>query len=362
MGKSVKPKILFVYPVQFGYHTDSYKYCEHLNNGFDVVYLCFDQGFEHLNMPNVEVIYLPYNIGKLKRLIKFYYFLFLFTWREGIDILFTIRFKYCFLIGLFARASVKILDYRSGDLRSNTISRRFYNILMRFDAIFFKNISVISEGLRNLLKLPEHQTLILPLGADIISERMRSFDRLDLIYVGTLSLRNIDQTISGTAVFLSKHIELSKLLSYTIIGFGTEQEVARIKDCIVQTGLSDKIHFLGRKMYTDLHPYFDVCNIGVTYVPITTYYEYQPVTKLFEYMLSGMPVIATGTYENRLIVNDLNGVVINDSPEGFCSGLEEIYSRRNSFNSATIRKTVETYTWSNIVENNLKPYLLNLLR
>jgi hypothetical protein len=256
MLDSVKPKMIIAYPNQFGYHTDSYKYCEHLLDIFDIIYICFDQGFERLDLTHVKVVYMPYDIGKFKRLINFYSFLISLTWKDKIDVIFTIRFKYCFIIGLFARAQVKILDYRSGDLRSVPISRWLYNILMRFDALFFQNISAISEGLRDILKLEKQQTLILPLGADIISDQKRSFNRLDLIYVGTLSLRNIDQTIDGISLFLSKHEELSTSLTYTIIGFGNEQEEEGIKSSISRTGLDDIIRFVGRKKYTDLPAYF----------------------------------------------------------------------------------------------------------
>jgi glycosyltransferase involved in cell wall biosynthesis len=358
----VKPRLLFVYPNQFGYHTDSYKYCEYLKDSFDIAYACFDQGLEHMDLPDVNVIYIPYNTGKVKRLLNFFYFLIRYTWRERFDILFTIRFKFCFIIGILAKARIKILDFRSGDLSSDTFIRAWKNKLMRFDTLFFAHISVISEGLRKILNLSKKKTLILTLGADIISDKIRSFDRLDLLYVGTLSLRNIDQTIEGFGWFLSDHKELNSKLSYTIIGFGKEQEEERIKAVIKQTGLSDSIRFVGRKRYSDLTDYFDVCNIGVTYVPITPFYEYQPVTKLFEYLLSGMPVIATNTYENRLIINEYNGVLINDSAKDFCKGLKSIYRLRNSFSSSEIRKSVESYTWENIVTTNLKPFLLELLQ
>jgi len=219
------------------------------------------------------VLYLPYNTGRIKRLFHFYSFLISFTWKEKIDILFTVQFKYCFIIGLLARARIKILDYRSGDLSSNVLRRKWNNISMRFDALFFSNISVISIGLRDILKLNKLKTLILPLGADIISGKQRSFERMDLLYVGTLSLRNIYQTIEGVELFLSKHPELLKLFSYTIIGFGSVEDEVNIKVLIKRLGLNDSVHFVGRKKYSDLRVYFDVCNIGITYVPITPYYE-----------------------------------------------------------------------------------------
>lgn len=361
MIQPMKPKLLFVYPNQFGYHTDSYKYCEHLKDTFDISYICFDQGFERLTLSQVKVIYLPYNTGKVKRLTYFFSSLIRLTLKEKFEVLFTVQFKLCFIIGLFAKSKVKVLDYRSGDLSSSIFKRSLKNIFMRFDALFFRHITVISKGVRDLLFLSKNSTRILPLGADVISSKVRSFERLDLLYLGTLSLRNIDQTIEGIALFLDKNKELSDLFSYTIIGFGTKVEEEKINSIIGRMELSETVRFLGRKKYTDLPSYFDECNIGVTYVPQTSYYEYQPVTKLFEYMLSGMPVIATNTYENKLIVNNKNGVLINDSAEDFCNGLITLYNQRKSFNSLDIRKSVELYTWENIVNANLKPYLQKLM-
>jgi glycosyltransferase involved in cell wall biosynthesis len=358
--KSQKPRLLFIYPNQFGYHTDSYKYCEHLKDTFDIVYLCFDKGLERLNFPDVNVIYMPYNTGKV-RLVHFFSFLIQLTRKEKFKVLFTIRFKFCFIIGLFAKADVKILDCRSGDLSINKRERKFRNLLIRFDSFFFQYILVISEGLKDILGLNRAKTLILPLGADVRSNRSHSFNRLDLLYVGTLHLRNIDQTIKGFALFMSKQKELSKLVSYTIIGYGNKYEEEKIINTIKRLGLNDSVYFLGRKKYTDLSSYFDTCNIGITYVPRTPYYEFQPVTKLFEYLLSGMPVIATNTHENRLIVNKNSGVLIDDTPEDFCNGLMSIYDQKNSFNSSKIRKSVESYTWENIVNTILRPFLQNLI-
>ena len=361
MVESKKHKLLFIYANQFGYHTDSYKYCEHLQDSFNIVYICFDQGMERLVLPNVNVIYIPYNTGKIRRLIHFYSSVIKLTRKEKFEILFTIHFKFCVVIGFLAKSRVKLLDFRTGDLNENNFKRKFKNRFMWFDSLFFKHISVISEGLRDTLWLNKEQTHILPLGADIISNQLRSFERIDLLYVGSLNLRNIDQTIEGFARFLIKYKEISKVFSYTIIGFGNNQDEEKISSIIQKNGLNNQVHFLGRKKYSDLFSYFDSCNIGVSYVPMTTYFEYQPVTKLFEYMLSGMPVIATNTYENRLIVNETNGVLINDSAEDFCNGLISIYNQRNSFNPYAIRKSVESYTWGNIVNTNLKPYLLKLL-
>lgn len=40
------------------------------------------------------------------------------------------------------------------------------------------------------------------------------------------------------------------------------------------------------------------------YVPITDYYEYQPPTKTFEYVLSGLLCLATATSSNKEVITE----------------------------------------------------------
>jgi glycosyltransferase involved in cell wall biosynthesis len=189
-----------------------------------------------------------------------------------------------------------------------------------------------------------------------------NFNSVNLLYVGALDDRNISETLKGLQLFLQKNVRNTFGLTYCIVGFGSESEILKIKNSISEYNLSDCVKIEGRKTYEELIPYFEMSNIGVAYIPQTPWYDCQPTTKLFEYMLAGMPVIATSTYENRLIVKTTNGVLINDIPEDFCNGLLNIYDRRDSYDSSTIRKSVEGYTWENIVNTILKPYLLKLLQ
>ena len=93
---------------------------------------------------------------------------------------------------------------------------------------------------------------------------------------------------------------------------------------------------------------------------MTPYFDCQPPTKTFEYLLSGMPVIATATYENSLVVNDGNGVLINDTADSFCEGLEKLANNRVVYNSEKILTTCKQYTWENIIHNDLKSYLIKV--
>lgn len=361
MVNSINSKLLVIYPNQFGYHTDSYKYCEYLQNSFDICYLCFDQGFDRISLPDVRVIYLPYNIGKIKRLFHFYTFLIKLTRKEKFEILFTVQFKYSFVIGLFAKARIKILDYRTGDLSKNNIIRYLKNRLMWFDSLFYNHISSISEGLREILKLDRTKTLILPLGGDVFSKYIHSFNRLDLLYVGSLNIRNIDQTIEGLALCLERNQMLISCLTYTIIGFGNKQDISKIKSTIDKFNLGNIITFVDRVIYSELPRYFDFCNIGVSYIPKKPYYEYQPATKTFEYINSGLFTIATSTHENCKIISEKNGVLCDDTPVSFAKAIEVIYKKRDKIKDSEIRESLKDFHWEKIINTILKPYLNNLL-
>lgn len=358
----MKPKILFCYANQFGYHKDSYKYCELLREDFSVTYYCFDQGFEKFFLDDINVIYQRYDTGKIRRLIHFYKGVIGYTKRNKVDIIFIIQFKFCFLIRLFAKSRIKILDFRTGNLRSKKIIRDFNNFILSFNSLFFKNITVISEGLRDLLYLNKHKTLILPLGGDEISNKHHNFNRLDLLYVGSLNLRNIHQTIQGVELFLNKREECKSIVSYSIIGFGSFDEEDKIRRTIEYSGMSGIVRFYGRIQNADLISFFDSCNIGVSYVPKTPYYNHQPVTKTFEYANSGLFTIATSTYENRKVITNCNGILCDDNPEAFALAIEEIYKNRQYIDEALIRSSLKNFRWDEIIKKTLKPYLEELLK
>ena len=211
---------------------------------------------------------------------------------------------------------------------------------------------ILSESLSKKLKLKSGSFDIIPLGADVICENQKEYDDLRLFYVGTLKQRDIDKTIEGLILFNKKYPEVD--FHYDIVGFGMQHEEEEIKSLIKENQLEGKVVFHGRINYEDLKPFFMQANLGVAYVPMTPYYECQPSTKIYEYVLSGMYCIATNTYENRILIEPMNGLICDDNAESFCEALEQYHKMdRSGFKSAEIRKSMEKYEWSNIVNNQL---------
>jgi glycosyltransferase involved in cell wall biosynthesis len=215
---------------------------------------------------------------------------------------------------------------------------------------------VISESLADKLRFPRRKCHILPLGADVAESPVKSFEALHLLYVGTLNGRRIKDTLLGFARFY-REFGHTMAMSYTIVGDGPRGELEELRTIALERSLSDVVELPGYIARQELDTVFARCNIGVSYVPKTPFFEVQPVTKTFEYMMAGMPVIATATYEHTLVVDETNGVLIDDNEGAFCEALKELRERHEWFDSVAIRRSCRHHSWERIVRRNLAPYL-----
>lgn len=242
-----------------------------------------------------------------------------------------------------------ILDIRTLSIVPSKAKRYLDNSLLKLESKLFKNITVISKSLATKLGLAGTATL-LPLGADSISKKRKDFNKFNLLYVGTLYNRNIEKAIEAFALFC-KEKKNTIPVKFTIIGEGSGEELELLRATVKRLNLGEKVHILGRIPHNQLQKHFDTHNVGVSYIPMTTYYDLQPATKTFEYLLSGMPVIATATSENKLVINESNGVISDDTVEGFSKGIVLLHNRLSSFNSTTIRHNSSTYRWNKIIDH-----------
>lgn len=346
-------KVLIINKAQFGYHTDYDKYCEYLRDDFSVTYFCFDSGHKRLEMDSVIVKYVS---TKGNRTIRGFRFMLeaIFQILNFKGIIFVHYFESCqFLKYIFPKKKM-ILDIRTLSINPNAEERMKYDRKLSVATRKFDFTTIISEGLREKLKLKSDQSAILPLGADIISSTNKDFSKeIRLLYVGILNGRNIAQTIVGLSIFLKNNPNIH--ITYDIVGDG--KEIENLKSLVLEESLTHMVKFHGWIPHFQIKPFFDNCTVGISYVPMTEYYENQPVTKTYEYILSGLICIATNTYENKLVVNKKNGVLCNDNPESFAHALEKTFRNRRNYTSSEIRESLQDHTWSEIIKKSLVPLL-----
>lgn len=352
--------ILIVNRTQFGYHIDTLYYARYIAKYRPVTYLCWDYGQARQQCEGVRVKYISRAGPMPIRYARFLWYT-LAEARSPHALGFFTYFPGCSLLKFFGTVSHWVFDVRTGPLYSSSFAKQLYNLLVRTEAAYFANIAVISQSLAELMGFDLRNVHILPLGADPVATNDKSFrGDLNLLYVGTLHLRKIDLTIRGLADFIASAPEHS-VNRYTIIGSGFHGEEQYLRKLSEELGIQNIVEITGMIPHSELRPYFESHNVGVAFVPIIRHFDCQPATKVFEYMTSGLVTLATETTENARVIDDTNGILIQDSAEGFAFGLQQLHERRNSFSNSEIRRSGSCYTWNEVINKNLLPYLKGIL-
>ena len=348
-----KNSLLIIDKHQFGYLTDTYKWCEYLKDDFDITIITPKGKNSIIPLDGINIIVVS---GRNRLLFGFKYLatsLYNMLLFKGPIIV--VYFVGCDLFKRLLPQKRMILDIRTLSVNCSEEIRAKYNDRINKTCLLYDHITCISEGVRQSLTLTGKSSSILPLGADSFCDKAKEFKDLHLLYVGTLTDRHIEQTILGVKQFCIHHPDV--IVNYDIVGDGLYNEEEELKLLVNENGLGEIIRIHGRIPYNNLARFFDKSNVGISYIPKTSYFEYQPPTKTYEYILSGMVCIATSTLANREIVNQDNGVLIEDTPESFEKGLVELFLNRGRYDSSQIKTSLAIYQWSIIVNRDLKPIL-----
>jgi glycosyltransferase involved in cell wall biosynthesis len=354
-NRSSPPRLLIVSFEQFGYHTDSSEYCRHLEDRFRITYLCPDQGLPRKSLADVEVIYRerpPFGRVELGLLLEAHRLL----QQRRYEVAFLRRTKFSFLLRLLHTRTPMVLDIRSGSIEESRPRRMMENTLLRMNAAFFPNITVISNGLARQLGLPR-TAHVLPLGANPQPlAAAPSGNELRLVYVGTFKNRHLERTVEGLGEFLREAAD-DLSVRYTLVGFGREGERQAIQAAVATSGLGDRVQIRDRIDREAVPALLAEHNVGVAFTPQVPCFEHQPSTKVFEYLQSGLLCIATDNQANREVISSVNGVLVPDSVDGFRRGLERVVAKLPHWRPQEVADSIRGHTWRAIVEENLVPYL-----
>ncbi|MGI9259792.1 MAG: glycosyltransferase [Gammaproteobacteria bacterium] len=353
-------RLLILGNPQFGYLNATYYYSRYLRHRFEITYIGWDHGWPKRSVDGVRVVYVSRAGPKPVRYTRFLLTILKHA-RQDFDLRYATFFPLCSLVRLLTGSSSSwVVDIRSASINPSAFNRFLRDSLIRCEAALFRNVVLLSAGVARRLRI--ERAHIVPLGADEISASEKTFADLRLLFVGTLYNRRLEDTIRGIKRYLESGAD-PKSVHYTIVGEGIVGEDQMLAELVAELGLGDNVTLTGRIPHDMLGPIFDDHNVGVSYIPITDYFDHQPVTKTFEYLRSGMPVVATRTSANVDVLrsNPDDGVLIDDNPESFCEGLRSMAERLPAMKSGEIRKRSLQYGWRSIIEDNLEPYLLGLV-
>ena len=122
-------------------------------------------------------------------------------------------------------------------------------------------------------------------------------DRKILLYQGGFLTEN------GLAEQIETMADLDDAMAFVLIGDGPCE--AALKAQVLQAGLQEKVYFIPRVPFRQLHSYTCAADVGLCLIKGTgkSFYYSMP-NKLFEYMMAGLPVLASDFPEMRAVIQD----------------------------------------------------------
>jgi|GEM_PF-369412 len=347
-----KKKLLLLSCNQFGTFTTVYKICEYASSIFDITVICWDYNKPKMALPNINVVYVSRKGNVIQRNIKLFkkYLEFI---KKDYDFVYIKYQKGVSLVKILSKRSDLLLDIRTLSVCRSNFRRNFEDFLLRLEDKCFKYRSILSHELAKKLRLRKY--IFFPLGADPFEIQERTCEFLSFLYVGTFEGRNLSSCLKGFELFLMEK-KLTGSVSFDIVGDGPEYD--KIKQQVINSQwLSNTVHLYGRIPHNKLLPFFKKSQVGVSYIPITGWYDHQPPTKTYEYLLAGQVVLGTNTAAHQHLKNDPNVQLINDDVKSVKEGFTDIWEK---YRTGTLTFSLEDYsgfTWANIINQRFLPFI-----
>lgn len=222
--------------------------------------------------------------------------------------------------------STKKLDFFSGK-----IQHRFMKyVLNKADLILpiskWMEIKLLKEG------FPKSKMMPLPMGINSswsncqneehkLEEKYRLGNSKVILYVGTLhELRMLDMIIEAFSIVKNIGYDV-KLL---IVGDGNDK--LHLQQLSESLGHSENVIFAGKVPYSNMPKILKIAAIALCPVPPLDIYLISSPTKLFEYMIMGIPIVANEEIpEQREVVEEsCCGALAKFNAESFASKIIEL--------------------------------------
>lgn len=226
---------------------------------------------------------------------------------------------------------------------------------------------MIEESRDRLLAMgvpPERITIVsnTPIIKDDIKPAQHNGDELRIIYVGFVTkLRGIDLLISAIHKFVHS-ADGGSNISFDVIGKGSAKSY--LEGEVIRLNLQENVRIHGWLEHEDAKRIMNSANVGALTYRFCSHWNNTIPNKIFDYMLKGLPVIATNVVPISRILTENNCGLTSDD-----KSIDSIYRQLVQLKKPELRQILgyngnkavrEKYNWS-IDSHNLENALARLL-
>lgn len=182
------------------------------------------------------------------------------------------------------------LDVRTSSVQPSRIKRSVSNQILKFTAQFFDDVLVISHSVAKRLGVKKYKKL--PFGFRGVSQKRKKLDLTDgasilkCVYVGTVNRPGLVEFFDSlTRTCFANSVNL-------LIDVYTENTEANLLKRIEEISST---RICGKLKRDDFQHILSNYHIGLSPLPDSDLYDYQPHTKIFEYLECGLPYVTKRT-------------------------------------------------------------------
>ena len=235
-----------------------------------------------------------------------------------------------------------------------------------------KGIIVITQKLKDLFVkqgIAAEKILVAPDGVDLekfnIREKKEEYrkefnlplNQKIIGYVGRLETMEKEKGVDTLIKAFRILSETFNNLFLCIVG-GPKERMIEYQDFVRQIDIDEKVEFLDQVKYRSIPKILKSFDVLVMPYPWIEHYAfYMSPLKLFEYMASKRPIVASDLPSIREILNENNAILVEpDNPGALAQGIKEILQNPefSSKISNQALRDVREYTWTNRAKKILK--------
>lgn len=178
--------------------------------------------------------------------------------------------------------------------------------------------------------------------------RQRQVDEpIELIYTGTVQkARGRDVMLEGIAMAVKAGVPVR----LTMVG-ASPDELAYCNGYARELGISDHVVMRGRVPGYEIPKFIADADAGICIWEDQPWWRFNPPTKLFEYLVAGLPVLASDICTHtQYIRNWENGVIFQYNSTDFSKAVISLWERKTDLSSMKncAFESSEPYRWINI--------------
>lgn len=204
----------------------------------------------------------------------------------------------------------------------------------------------LADALVDNYSVNREQIHLLPLGVDTKKFTVNHEDResIRFVYIGSIKKRRgIDRFVSGLKGLSAAEQEIIEFHLYGGADGGHIRELQQMSH-----GEAFDFRYHGHFPHDEVPEVLQAADVGVSPLPNLEAYRVSSPAKVYEYLASGLPVLASDITAHRRILDDECAFLVDPKPEQYIGAIRNIVSDREQLSSMSksARVRAEANDWS----------------